>query len=145
MFYKIENLEKDIENGNYNYIPKKQGIYRVLKTDDEKITFLDNTKNPNFKPYQVAKLQDKYNKTKSSKVLYIGKAVNLHNRIKQYIKYGLNLANNHKGGRAIFQIKDYKKLVIEVILCDRCECVEKNMLIGFKENFNELPVANMKI
>ena len=145
MIYKIIDLEKDIANKTYNYIPKESGIYRVLNLEGIPITFLDYSTNSKFKAYPISKLQDKYIKTNESKLLYIGKAVNLHKRIKQYIEYGLNLIDNHKGGRSIFQIKDYKNLYIEVLLCDRCECVEKNMLIGYKEHYKELPVANMKI
>ncbi len=145
MIYKIETLEKDINNKKYDYIPKKSGVYRVLNLEGIPITFFDYSTNSKFKAYPISKLQDKYIKTKESKLLYIGKAVNLHKRIKQYIEYGLNLIDNHKGGRSIFQIKDYKNLYIEVLLCDRCECVEKNMLIGYKEHYKELPVANMKI
>ncbi|MBE7083556.1 MAG: hypothetical protein E7373_03005 [Clostridiales bacterium] len=145
MIYKIGNLEKDIKNKKYKYIPKKPGIYRVLNLDNIKIEFLSYSSNSSFVSYPIIMLQEKYNKTKVNNLLYVGKGVNLHKRIKQYIEYGLNLVDNHKGGRAIFQIKDYKNLYIEVLLCDRCECVEKNMLIGYKEHYKELPVANMKI
>lgn len=143
MIYQISKLESDIQNKNYNYIPKQSGVYRVLNLDDTPITFLPNS-NTNFSCYSVKKLQDKYSKTKSSGVLYIGKGINLYKRIKQYIQYGLNLAHNHKGGRSIFQIQNYNQLYIEIIPCNNCECTEKNMLLGFKDIFGELPVANMR-
>ena len=146
MIYKIETLEKDIKNKKYDYIPKKSGVYRVLNMDNIPIEFLSCSANPkDTSSYPTAMLQAKYDMTKSSRLLYVGKGINLHKRIKQYIEYGLNLVDNHKGGRAIFQIKDYKNLYIEILLCDRCECVEKNMLIGYKDHYKELHVANMKI
>ena len=145
MIYTIDKLEKDIQNNTCDYIPKQSGVYRVLNLSDIPITFLPQSTNTKFPAYDVAKLQAKYDKTKSSGVLYIGKGVDLNKRIKQYVKYGLNLVKNHKGGRSIFQIAEYKKLCIEVILCDNCECVEKNMLVGFRNKFGELPVANMRI
>ena len=145
MIYKIEQLEEDIKNKKYNYIPKQSGIYRVLNLDNIQIKFQSSSTNLKHSLYPTAMLQAKYDVTKSSRLLYVGKGKNLHKRIKQYVKYGLNLVDNHKGGRAIFQIKDYKNLYIEVVLCDRCEYVEKNMLIGYKEHYKELPVANMKI
>ena len=144
MIYKIEKLEKDIKNGDYNYIPKASGVYRVLNLDNMPIKFLNKAKNTNFNEYEVDFLSQKYSKSVQSKVLYIGKGENLHKRIKQYIKYGLNLAKNHKGGRAIFQIENYNELYIEIILTDRCECAEKGMLVGFNQQYGELPVANMK-
>jgi len=145
MIYKIADLEKDINNGRYDYIPKKAGVYRVLNLDDIQIDFLPYSTNNSCVPYPIAMLQNKYGKTKLGNVLYIGKGVNLHNRIKQYVKFGMGLVDNHKGGRAIFQIKDYKNLYIEVLLCQRCECVEKSMLMGYVECYQELPVANMKV
>ena len=145
MIYKIKELEDAIKNGNNADIPKQSGIYRVLNLNEIPIVFLPNSTNTNYSCYSAMKLQDKYSKTKSSGVLYIGKGFNLYKRIKQYIKYGLNLAHNHKGGRSIFQIQNYNQLYIEIIPCNNCECTEKNMLLGFKDIFGELPVANMRI
>lgn len=145
MIYKIEKLEKDIQNNSYDYIPKQSGVYRILNLENVLITILGSSTNKKFDAYSVSDLQERYDKSKQNTVLYIGKGDNLHKRIKQYIKFGLNLVDNHKGGRSIFQIEDYKKLYVEIILCDNCECVEKNMLLGFEKQYNGLPMANRKI
>ena len=145
MIYKIEKLEKDIQNNSYDYITKQSGVYRVLNLENVPITILDSSTNKKFDAYPVSDLQERYDKSKQNTILYIGKGDNLHERIKQYVKFGLDLVDNHKGGRSIFQIEDYKNLYVEIILCDNCECVEKNMLLGFKNQYDGLPMANRKI
>ncbi len=144
MMYKIEKLENDIKNKDYTYMPKQSGVYRVLNLGKVPITLLPFSTNTSIKPYPINDLQERYNKLGENAVLYIGKGKNLFKRIKQYIKFGLNVANNHKGGRSIFQIKEYKELYVEIILCKNCESVEKNMLLGYKNQYNILPFANRK-
>ncbi len=142
MYYKISNIEQDILNKKYNYIPHKPGVYKVINADNLPIEILATSTNSKAGIYNVADLQQRYNKQTNKKVLYIGKGKDLSRRIKQYVKFGMNKSSVHKGGRSIFQIQDYKNLYIEVIECGNCQKVEKCMLIDFKNNYNGLPMAN---
>ena len=144
MIYKIKDLQTQINNNTYN-LTELSGIYRVLNLDNIPIIFTATSTNTKFTPYDVNDLQDRFNASGKNEILYIGKAKKLEKRIKQYIKFGLNQVNNHKGGRSIFQIKDYDQLYIEIIACENCECVEKSMLIGFRNQFGTLPMANRQV
>jgi hypothetical protein len=82
-------------------------------------------------------------------ILYIGKAGGKNNRlrkrIKQYLKYGIKEANNHMGGRAIWQLQNNKELLIKYLECDNPEDKERELLQNYLDAYGVLPVANGKI
>jgi hypothetical protein len=83
-------------------------------------------------------------------LLYIGKAKKssgrgLRKRITEFVKYGYSMVNNHRGGRAIWQLDNNKELLIKVIECDNPKIVERNELIKYKEIYGEYPFANWSL
>ena len=135
-------------------IPKEPGIYFVLNNLDD-IEFRDDTDllhyyNENF-PYDYEKLNKKKEILKEKKylknILYIGKATELNQRLKQYMKYGCNKCKIHKGGRAIWQINNYQYLKvfwIEIKNKIQAEKAEKKLLSEFKSKNTVYPFANWR-
>lgn len=54
-------------------------------------------------------------------------------------------ANNHRGGRAIWQIENSNDLLVGYLICNNPEEKEKELLIGYLNQFGVLPVGNCKI
>jgi len=136
---------KELENGKLEKIEKRHGIYKVSVPKD----FGEIVLNPKkYKEYDIKseKIEKREPLLKGKrKVLYIGRAKNLHRRIKQYIKYGLHEADNHKGGRYIFAINGWENLLIEVEYCENYKEREADGINKFKETHNgERPFANLK-
>ena len=80
---------------NLSDIPTARGIYRILLPADLEIVFQDEISNHPGDAYPIEALQDKYGKSKSSNILYIGKANGkrgLHQRFGQYMRYGFGTA-----------------------------------------------------
>ncbi|WP_459477058.1 GIY-YIG nuclease family protein [Clostridium saccharoperbutylacetonicum] len=147
-FYSIEQLY----NMNFSCVPKNKGIYIVKKSKEMKIEFsTDTTAIKEYRNksmlYDIALLKDKFNKS-DKEILYIGKAGGKKNklkqRIKQYIRYGYGEVNNHRGGRAIWQIVDNKTLLLAFIECDNPEKIEKELLEEYENKYKVLPIANWK-
>lgn len=97
-------------------IPKVNGIY-IIGIDEDNIKFSENsTAIPNYKGknllYKKYDLEYKFNKCKN-KILYIGKAEakegGLKERITQLARYSQGKCNNHRGGKALWQIKEWEK------------------------------------
>lgn len=132
---------------NLSDIPTARGIYRILLPADLEIVFQDEISNHPGDAYPIEALQDKYGKSKSSNILYIGKANGkrgLHQRLGQYMRYGFGTGKNHRGGRAIFQISGFEKLLCEYETCEDCEDEEHRLLDNFRQTYGTLPLANWK-
>lgn len=142
----IEALYKD----RCSAVPNEKGIYIVMVPDDFDIVFSDqNTALNEFKGknllYPSENLRLKFDKS-DKKVLYIGKAGGkrnkLHQRIRQYILYGFKEAENHRGGRAIWQIDNNKQLLLGYYPCENPETKERELLKQYYVQYGTLPVAN---
>lgn len=84
-------------------------------------------------------------KEPDNRLVYIGKSVNLRNRLKQFAAYGVRKRDNHQGGKILWQLTDAIKFHIEYFPCQNCEKVEKELLRDYKKrHFNQLPIANEK-
>lgn len=127
-----------------------RGIYRILVPIGMKVSFLGEIKNHPGDAYPVAALQKKwakYKDTSDGNVLYIGKAngtKGLQQRLRQYMRYGFDAGNNHRGGRAIFQIAEFENLLCEFEACANCEEREHQLLREFHAKHGTYPVANWR-
>lgn len=82
-------------------------------------------------------------KEPDNRLVYIGKSVNLRNRLKQFAAYGVRKGDNHQGGKILWQLTDAIKFHIDYFPCQNCEKVEKELLRDYKKrHFNQLPIAN---
>lgn len=128
-------------------IPTAAGVYFVVVPEGMQIVFEPAASNRSAPFYAVSKLQKKYAACKDKQTVYIGKATGkngLRQRILQYVKFGWNEAVNHKGGRAIWQIKNAGNLRLYYTVCDNADIKEYHLLCDFKEQNGTLPLANWR-
>lgn len=146
IFYSIGQLYHD----KCTAIPNEKGIYVIIVPDSFMVEFSNQTTaisefNGQTLLYPKAELISKFDRT-DKKVLYIGKAGGAKNRLKQrirqYIKYGYKESNNHRGGRAIWQISNNKHLLIGYLICDAPEAKEQQLLVEYYKKYQTYPVAN---
>jgi hypothetical protein len=147
---------EDLKNGGLANIPNEEGIYVVMAPDDFEITFSDGTSaitsyNGKNMLYTGQTLREKFERS-DQRILYIGQASGednkLKDRIEQLIKYGYNQsgfnANNHRGGRAIWQINNNRKLQLGYLAIDCAQSKEKMWLVKYKKTYSTYPVANWR-
>lgn len=143
---------EDLRLNGFRSVPDEKGIYAVLVPDLFEVQFLDDTtaiktyRGKNLL-YPASDLRTKYNSS-DRKLLYIGKAGGesnkLRQRIRQYVKYGCGEANNHRGGRAIWQIRNNHQLLIGYCMCDEPETKESASLAEYFNQYGTFPVANWR-
>lgn len=137
-------------NDNCSMIPSEKGIYIVIVHDTFNVEFSDQTTaitefGGKSLLYPIDNLKLKFDKT-DEKILYIGKAGGernkLRQRIRQYIRYGYKEVQNHRGGRAIWQIYNNRQLLLGYSACENPETKERELLAWFNEKYDTFPVAN---
>ncbi|MBS4032635.1 MAG: hypothetical protein KGZ63_14635 [Clostridiales bacterium] len=142
-----------IYNLTFSCIPNKNGLYIVKKPKGMKIVISPNTTaiaeyKGSSMLYNEDILLSKYQQS-DREILYIGKAGGNRNklkqRIRQFVKYGYCLVDNHRGGRAIWQIENNKTLLLGFVECDNPEKKENDLLTKYLLNYGVLPLANWKI
>lgn len=128
-------------------IPDGPGVYWVLAPEGLPIQFEPTALNSAATFYSVNVLAKKYAACKDKRVLYIGKASGkkgLRQRLRQYMKYGWNEAANHKGGRAIWQIKNAGMLLLTYEPCADCVAREHQLLREYRDANGCYPLANWR-
>lgn len=109
------------------------------------VTFKEIIDNHPGTAYPIERLEAK--RVPSSDILYIGKAngeKGLFQRLRQYMRYGFGGGNNHRGGRAIFQVEGYENLICRWCICEHCEDKEHLLLENFKRKYGTYPIANWR-
>lgn len=147
----IKEYKKEIDQyGKINSIAAESGIYKVHMPQDFQMVITPETdaiklhKGRNL-IYPVQKLEDKWDNIRSAEgdgILYVGKADNLQKRITELIKYGYGERVAHRGGRAIWQLKNNKTLLIEIIPCKKPREKEKQSILEYREKYGSYPFAN---
>ena len=61
------------------------------------------------------------------------------------MRYGFDAGNNHRGGRAIFQVEGYENLICRWCVCENCEDKERLLLENFKRKYGTYPIANGQV
>lgn len=151
-------LKKELDRKGLEEIPNKNGYYIVYKPEGFEIKIKESTdaifsyiKNGKMKYliYPKEKLINKLNRVQNTEILYIGRAERekggLRGRITEFVKYGYGLCNNHRGGRAIWQIENNKALLLDYIVFEKAESKEKELLIDFKKKYSQYPFANWRL
>jgi len=138
---KYKHNKSSIRNIDFAKISEKSGIYLVELISNKKIEITDTTtaitdyiKNGKTKNlvYLKSKLINKLSLCDRD-ILYIGKAEakdgGLKSRITQLIKYAHGKCDNHRGGRALWQIKDWEN-ILNLYWCEaeNAEKIEKYLL-----------------
>jgi len=126
-------------------IPRENGLYFV-ETSDGELCFVPDAAEPGIPAYPVAELQQKW-EAGDHRCLYIGKAKRrggLRKRLWEYIRYGYGLGKNHRGGRAIWQVRDFEALTIRWEPVEDAEQMEHDLLRAYKNAYGCYPVANRR-
>jgi len=149
-FKAINELGRDV-----TILPKQRGVYVIVNPISALKGFLKEGtgghfkgKNPNV---SVEELDTNW--VKDAIVVYIGQAggkgsaATLQGRIRQYLDFGKGKPVGHYGGRLIWQISHSKDLLVawKVTLNEDPSTVETQLLNEFKESYNMLPFANLRM
>lgn len=135
-----------------------EGIYKVYLPEDisfqlnKTTTAIEYDKNGRKLVYDsdedIERLLHQWELIQSAKepdnrLVYIGKAVNLRRRLKQFAAYGVGKCKNHQGGKILWQLTDAIKFYIEYFPCEDSRKKENEALKDYKKrHFNQLPIAN---
>ncbi len=161
-FNNIESLKENHFKGfisikelwsNQDIIPKTMGVYLILNPNLNNIKFIKKgvggffkNKNPNV---SIDILTKEF--VPNSLVIYIGKAGSknnkstVHSRLKQYLKFGQGKKTGHWGGRLIWQLENYKDLLVcwKTIENEEPREIEKKLILEYKKEFERLPFSNL--
>lgn len=134
-------------------IPSERGLYLILNINQETPCFLGIGSGGHFKgkdpnvPIEILK----NNWVDDTVVIYIGKAggegsvATLKTRLKQYLGFGQGKNIGHWGGRFIWQLSNYKDLVVcwKPLLNGNTRAAEEQLIKEFKKKFGNRPFANL--
>ncbi|WP_256823742.1 hypothetical protein [Porphyromonas gingivalis] len=142
-FESVKDLREDSSR-----IPKKKGVYLVLKPQDMDVDFLEtgtggHTKgNPN-----VSRDKLKAIRIEDMLVLYVGRTGRtLYKRINELLRFGQGENIGHRGGRYLWQINHSEELVIcwKEMQDEDPEEIWKQLLWDFESKYSKLPFANLR-
>lgn len=147
---------RQLKEGKISEIPNASGIYWVIMPETFVMNYMKETDGPKFgkkgrkMAYEINELykwgEHYREKGTGDYILYIGKAKNLQNRIRQYYEFGYNDEKHHahEGGRAIWQLENNKELLIKFQECNDEERTETELLDKYILKYGVLPFANRK-
>jgi hypothetical protein len=147
---KYQTTVRDLLN-SLDEIPPEQGIYVIDVPEGFDVEFITETSAPKKHRgknliYATDKLKEKFN-TGDEGVVYIGKAEGLkglRNRLGAYIKYAYGADAPHRGGRGVWQIKNFGELTVYFFVTEKAGVIEKELLKSYKAKYGVYPVGNRR-
>ena len=122
------------------------GVYVVVRPSDQAPAFLRANAGGRFKGKDPTVDHDalEANWVESAEVVYIGKANNLRQRLRQYMRFGTGVPIGHWGGRLIWQLADSDELLVawRETPGEVAKEVEMRMINAFRCAFSKPPFAN---
>ena len=140
-------------------VPRKKGVYVVVRESSKPPTFLEASGGGHFKEEDptVARAELERNWVEDAYVLYFGKAggtnkkgeqtkVTLRHRIGLCMQFGLGDPVAHRGGRLIWQLSDYRDLLVawKPLEAEEPRMVEEQLIGAFVKQYCKLPFANLQ-
>ena len=135
----------------FSSISNKNGVYMVCipQVFSKKIlgstTAIEAYKEQSLL-YTVEELERKW--VEESDILYIGKAGSksnhLQQRIRQFVRYAYSEGNNHRGGRALWQLENCHSLLIGYKEVLDAREAERSLICEFQTKFGKRPFANFR-
>ncbi|PEQ10761.1 hypothetical protein B2G71_20880 [Novosphingobium sp. PC22D] len=126
--------------------PTSGGVYVVVRTGTDQCTVMATSCGGWFKQQDPTVSPDALaaNWVTNAECLYIGKANNLHRRLKQFASFGAGKPIGHWGGRLIWQLADHPRLLVAwKETPDRDPlAVEAELIRTFREAYGKPPFAN---
>lgn len=127
-------------------LPDACGIYLILSLNQAKPVFLAIGTGGHFKGKDpnVSIEELKKNWIDNAMVVYIGKATNLRDRLRQYLRFGQGKNVGHWGGRYIWQLAHSRELVVCWMTTpnDDPGNVEAKLIEAFTNKYASRPFAN---
>jgi len=133
----------------YKEVKNEKGVYVVCMPLNFKVNITSNTSATKEHKrrsmlYEKSLLLKKW--VPQSVILYFGKAGGqsnrLRQRISQYVRYGYDEGNNHRGGRAIWQLDNSKNLLIGYVADINAGEKESWLIREFEKCYGKKPFAN---
>ena len=167
--FTFEELRYKFDHKDYEGIPDECGIYIVSKPKDFELKIQKKYDGPDSDDayFKYCNGNDRYSdKTLKQNLLnlkaafemdhtlYIGKAgfddgretkQTLRERVRQYVNFGYKQGKIHVGGRAIWKLKNNKKLEVELIPCAYPETRESLLINYYISYHGYRPFANIQI
>ena len=142
----------ELTSGKWKTVPKEKGVYLVIRRSYKEPEFLTKSVGGHFKnrdpTVDVIILKEKW--IKDTEIVYIGQAggngskSTLQKRIRSYLKFGSGQPVGHWGGRYIWQLKDYRDLLIAWKVTEEDpSMIESTMIEKFRQNYGNRPFANL--
>ncbi len=129
-------------------VPREHGVYVVFREATSPLEFLLQSPAGKRVDHTVS-VEDLASGARiSTGVLYIGKAggakANLRTRLSSFKRSGQGRADNHRGGRRIWQLVDHADLLVAWLPTpgEDAEAVEREVIGRFKELHGVIPFAN---
>ena len=139
MHQTLDDLRKNLLS-----IPDAPGVYRIYWKDGQSPRFQRKTGGLRNDPATNESLTEKW--IVGERLVYIGMAsISLRQRIRQLLRYGLSLVDNHRGGRYLWQIEGiWENAMLEFETCRNPKKEESEMLQKFFDGHGRLPYANLR-
>ncbi len=141
---------RELQDGTARHeVPGDGGVYVVLRSTGLQPTFLDRSVGGHFKGRDPTVSVDtlEANWIDGAEVVYIGKADNLHRRLREFAEFGLGRPIGHWGGRLMWQLSDARDLIVAWKTADPQEDpfdLEATYIDRFRElTGGRLPFANL--
>ena len=127
-------------------VPTGSGVYLVFQTSGATPSFLDSSPAGWFKKKDPSaateKLAEKW--VAGAEVLYIGKALSLRRRLRQYRDHGMGKPVGHWGGRYIWQLAHAPSLLVAWKEHEDPSLEESRLIAEFRRRYGAMPFANLR-
>ena len=132
-------------------VPEERGVYLILYLSKSHPNFINpgvggshKGRNPNV---SISELESNW--VDNTVVLYMGKTESLNRRVSTLMRFGRGKEDPHHCGRNIWQIRDYKDLLLAWRICpdglDDPVQIESEMIYEFRDNYGRMPFANLQL
>lgn len=132
----------------WNHLIDAAGVYVVVRTTSGEVEFNCVAGNAiHATPTDPATLLRRWTRicrSKTSDIVYIGKADNLRNRVRQLARFGVGRARNHGGGEWMWQLTGIESTALFMQSCpDGKQVAFENWLLEtFWNAHGDYPLAN---
>ncbi len=127
-------------------IPPVPGVYVVLRESPDTTNWLRKSLGGWFKGKDPTVSADylESNWVTGTNVIYIGKADQLHRRLRQYMDFGAGKPIGHWGGRLIWQVQGSDGFVVAWLNDPHPLAGEAALIQDFVDEFGSMPFANLR-
>jgi hypothetical protein len=127
-------------------VPREPGVYVVLREPIDSPKWLTKSSGGWFKKKDptVPATMLEANWVDRTGVLYLGKADELQQRLRQYVEFGAGKPIGHRGGRLIWQVVGSNDFVVAWLPDSEPLSREAQLIQSFVDEFGVMPFANLR-